>query len=170
MEAILAVDCGTTGLKVTLVGRDGSTLATCSHEYRNVTHTASGGVVEQHPDDWWFAMKECVKELLSQDAELESSICAISLSGQMQDVIFACQDGTALGPAILYSDSRAEDEAHAIEAQVENLKCQLLESSARLMPSSPLVGRMSQPFYPRSERTPSLTVGVLLKSEGHDAV
>lgn len=44
-------------------------------------------------------------------------ICAISLSGQMQDVIFALDDGKTLGPAILYCDSRAVHEAEAIETQ-----------------------------------------------------
>jgi len=39
MQSILAVDVGTTGLKATLVARDGQTLATCCHDYRNLTYT-----------------------------------------------------------------------------------------------------------------------------------
>ena len=63
---ILAVDCGTTGLKATLVARNGRTLASCCHEYRNKTVTGEGGVAEQQPEDWWFSTKQCVRELLSQ--------------------------------------------------------------------------------------------------------
>jgi hypothetical protein len=56
--SILAVDCGTTGLKATLVGQDGRTLATAMHEYRNKTSSSAGGVVEQLPDDWWCDRRE----------------------------------------------------------------------------------------------------------------
>ena len=56
--SILAVDCGTTGLKATLVGQDGRTLATAMHEYRNKTSSSAGGVVEQLPDDWWCDSRE----------------------------------------------------------------------------------------------------------------
>ena len=56
--SILAVDCGTTGLKATLVAQDGRTLATAMHEYRNKTSSRDGGVVEQLPDDWWCERRE----------------------------------------------------------------------------------------------------------------
>ena len=115
-NAILAVDCGTTGLKATLVSRDGRTLATSVSDYRNATASAPGGIVEQLPADWWHAMQQAVAELLLR-AEGDS-IAAISLSGQMQDLIFVRNDGTVLGPAILYSDSRATEEAAAIEAKI----------------------------------------------------
>ena len=44
-------------------------------------------------------------------------MAAIALSGQMQDVILVRHDGTVLGPCILYCDSRAKEEARAIESQ-----------------------------------------------------
>jgi len=46
-------------------------------------------VAEQQPADWWVATQECVQELLAQDGVDASGIAAISLSGQMQDVILA---------------------------------------------------------------------------------
>jgi sugar (pentulose or hexulose) kinase len=56
--SILAVDCGTTGLKATLVAKDGRTLATAMHDYRNKTRSSAGGFVEQLPDDWWCASRQ----------------------------------------------------------------------------------------------------------------
>ena len=81
---ILAVDCGTTNCKATLVARDGTTMASSSCAYRNATFTAPGGIAEQQPEDWWFALKACVQELLCSNRAHMSSIAAISLSGQMQ--------------------------------------------------------------------------------------
>jgi len=138
MPAILSVDCGTTGLKATVIARAGQTLATCTHEYRNKTVTAGGGIAEQDPEDWWFAMQMCVQELLLSPAVDVADLSAISLSGQMQDVIFVAAEGRTLGPAILYCDSRAVKEAEAVEAQfgkerisretgicVEKLRCRV---------------------------------------------
>ena len=112
---ILAIDCGTTGLKSTLVARNGRTLATVVHDYRNQTRNQPGGEAEQQPEDWWHAMCSCVNELLAKNDA--SKIAAVSLSGQMQDVILVRKDGDVLGPAILYSDSRAVEQASAIEAR-----------------------------------------------------
>ena len=82
--SILAVDCGTTNCKATLVARDGTTMASSSCAYRNTTFTAPGGIAEQQPEDWWFALKACIQELLYSNCAHMSSIAAISLSGQMQ--------------------------------------------------------------------------------------
>ena len=51
--SVLAVDCGTTGLKATLVAPDGRTLASAVRDYRNKTLSGPAGVVEQLPEDWW---------------------------------------------------------------------------------------------------------------------
>jgi len=51
--SVLAVDCGTTGLKATLVAPNGRTLASAVHEYRNKTRSGAAGVAEQLPEDWW---------------------------------------------------------------------------------------------------------------------
>lgn len=114
MDAILVIDIGTTGAKAALVNRDGARLASALATYP--THTAMGGVVEQHPQDWWDACCRALHQLWT-DASAGVRIAAVILSGQMQDAILLGDDDV-VGPALLYSDSRAQVEAAAIEQLV----------------------------------------------------
>lgn len=114
METILAIDIGTTGAKAALVSRDGAVRAAALATYP--THTAAGNVVEQNPQDWWEATCRAVQELWAQTGE-KGTIAAVILSGQMQDTILL-GDEDVVGPALLYSDSRAQAEAAAIEQYI----------------------------------------------------
>ena len=114
MDAILAIDVGTTGAKAALVGRDGAILVSAFASYP--THTAAGGVVEQNPQDWWAAVCAALGELWG-NAGKDVQVAAVILSGQMQDLI-PLGDDDALGPALLYADSRGQEEAAAIERLV----------------------------------------------------
>ncbi len=114
MDTILAIDIGTTGAKAALVRRDGALLASALATYP--THTAAGGVVEQNPQDWWDASCRALRQLWA-DAPAGVHVVAVILSGQMQDVILL-GDADAIGPALLYSDSRAQAEAAALEQLV----------------------------------------------------
>ncbi|GIK75074.1 MAG: xylulokinase [Chloroflexota bacterium] len=114
MDTILAIDIGTTGAKAALVGRDGVLLASALATYP--THTGAGGVVEQNPQDWWDASCRALRQLWA-DAPAGVHVAAVILSGQMQDAI-PLGDDDAIGPALLYADSRAQAEAAALEQLV----------------------------------------------------
>ncbi|HAJ37511.1 MAG TPA: hypothetical protein DCL15_17730 [Chloroflexi bacterium] len=114
MDTILAIDIGTTGAKAALVRRDGALLASALATYP--THTAAGGVVEQTPQDWWDASCRALRQLWAA-APAGVHVAAVILSGQMQDTILLGDDD-AVGPALLYSDSRAQAEAATIEHQI----------------------------------------------------
>ena len=121
METILSLDIGTTGAKAALVDRGGSLLATGYAAYP--THTASSGMVEQRPGDWWDAVRLAVNDLWQEGPSAgPESMAGVALSGQMQDLILLgpsqSSDECALGSAILYSDSRAEEEAAWLVEQV----------------------------------------------------
>jgi xylulokinase len=73
-------------------------------------------VVEQRPDDWAEAVEQVATRLLAKAGE-GVDVCAIALSGQMQDVVLVA-DGAALRPALLYSDVRASSEAQEIERKL----------------------------------------------------
>jgi xylulokinase len=114
MDTILAIDIGTTGAKAALVGRDGLPLASALASYP--TYTAAGNVVEQAPHDWWDATCRALHDI-RRGAPADVRVAAVILSGQMQDTILLGDDDV-VGPAILYSDSRAQVEAAAIEQLV----------------------------------------------------
>ena len=109
MNLILALDIGTTGTKAALVQRDGQLLATGYADYP--IYHREGNVVEQEPEDWWRATGMALGQLWqAAPPGAAQQVAAVSLSGQMQDLILLGADGV-LGRAILYSDCRAQDEA-----------------------------------------------------------
>jgi xylulokinase len=113
MQSIVAIDIGTAGAKAALVGRDGRLLASALAIYP--TQSAAGNRVEQHPQDWWAAAVRALRALWGQAPA--ASVAAVILSGQMQDTILLGAE-ESVGAAILYSDSRAQAEAAAIEQRV----------------------------------------------------
>jgi xylulokinase len=115
-ETIIALDIGTTGTKAALVDGAGRLLATGYADYP--TYTASGGVVEQEPADWWRATCAALAELWhAAAADAAQRVAAVALSGQMQDLILLGAEG-AIGRAILYSDTRAQVEAVGIAEEI----------------------------------------------------
>ncbi len=106
----LAFDIGTTGTKAALIGPDGRTLRSAYRSHH--TLSAEGGVVEQLAEHWWEAVLEAAQELNAAEAE------AIALTGQMQDLILVNAQGEPTHPVVLYSDTRARDEANEINARI----------------------------------------------------
>ncbi|MFN8439536.1 MAG: FGGY-family carbohydrate kinase [Caldilineaceae bacterium] len=130
MDTLLTLDIGTTGTKAALISRSGQILATGYADYP--TYSEAGNIVEQDPEDWWRATLSAIQQLqekmnsdLSRDNSLPVlgrvreglGLSAIILSGQMQDCILLGCDG-ALGRAILYSDSRAQEEAAWLQQKI----------------------------------------------------
>jgi xylulokinase len=109
MECIVSVDIGTTGTKAALVSREGQLLAST---YAGYELSSSSGVMEQNANDWWQAVCHSLQALWKEVPSAAPS--AIVFSGQMQDVILAdaCD---VISPVILYSDSRSQTEAAAVE-------------------------------------------------------
>lgn len=148
MEAMIAVDVGTSGAKATLVTRQGQIIASASAGYS--THV-DGARVEQNPADWWQAACASLHSLLLQADGVP--LAAIVLSGQMQDVILI---GPESGPAILYSDVRAQQEAQQVIEQIG--EDYLGQVTANLQDASSLLAKllwlkMHQPQrYQRAER------------------
>lgn len=97
---ILAVDVGTTSVKVGLVDDNGIGAV---DEQPLTLATPAPGRVEQDPDEWWTATRRAIARLSTDGVD------ALAVTGQMQDLI-AVGDGRVLRPAILYSDQRAIDE------------------------------------------------------------
>jgi len=75
------------------------------------------GRVEQRPDEWMGALRAIVEQW-RDDGVAAEDIRLVAFSGQMQDLIPVDGDGRPVGPAILYSDGRAEAEAEELVRRV----------------------------------------------------
>ncbi len=110
--AVLAIDLGTTEVKVGLVGLDGRLLglarAGCATSADPVT-----GRAEQDPDAWWGAIGLAVRELLrSAPAE----VVAIAVDGHGPSVAAVDSDGRPSRPAIIWQDTRSTREQAELSA------------------------------------------------------
>lgn len=131
MEAILALDIGTSGAKATLIDREGRSLAKAHAGYP--LHV-DGDQIEQNPLDWWRAAIDVMKEITAQP--VDAAIRAVALTGQMQSVILL-EGETVLGQAILYSDTRAKTEMAEIlelfgEDSLQKITGNLVDASSIL--------------------------------------
>lgn len=109
---ILTLDLGTSGAKAALVDVHGIVIATSSHNY--ATTSLPGGGSEQSPQDWIDSARECILDLLAHSA----NFAAVTLTGQMQDLICVDARGEAIGFAVLYSDTRATAEATQLQQEL----------------------------------------------------
>lgn len=104
MAAIAVLDIGSTSAKGMLVDENGSVLATMSADYP--THSPYPGWMEQDPDDWWAAACQLLRGLGAHTVPV-----AVGLTGSMQNLIMLDRNSVPVRPAILYSDTRADDQS-----------------------------------------------------------
>jgi len=102
-DRVLAIDLGTSGPKVALVGLDGTT-----HGWRSApvgtTFLPDGGA-EQDPHEMWNAVVAATRALLSGPSDGPPP-CAVAVTSQYMSAIPVAADGTPTGPCILWMDHR----------------------------------------------------------------
>ncbi len=101
---ILAVDLGTSSMKVALITISGKVLGWETEPIRLI-HTADGGV-EQSPDEWWSGFLSAAKRLIGKNQESASLIRAVCCSTQGEGTIPVDKEGKALSNCILWMDMR----------------------------------------------------------------
>jgi xylulokinase len=106
MKSVLAIDVGSSSLKIGLFSLDGLPLA---HAFRpTVTSEPRPGFKEQDPESWWHATCETLREIVQINRPNE--IAAIGASGHISSLTFVTSSGRVLRPAIGFQDLRALDE------------------------------------------------------------
>ncbi len=101
---ILAVDLGTSSMKVALIAASGKVLG-WETEPIHLMLTADGGA-EQSPHEWWGAFLSAAKRLIAKDQDAAGAIRAVCCSTQGEGTIPVDKDGRALGNCILWMDMR----------------------------------------------------------------
>ncbi|MFZ5826039.1 MAG: xylulokinase [Bacillota bacterium] len=114
MNAILAYDLGTTGLKTALYDPgDGRLLALAEREIPLSRPAPTWA--EQEPYHWWEAVVSTTHAVLAA-APAGYQVASIGLSSQRETVVPVDEAGEPLGPAVLWMDRRALAEARDLAA------------------------------------------------------
>jgi xylulokinase len=100
---ILAVDLGTGGPKTGAVTLDGELLAV-AHRTVDTTYTDDGGAV-QDPAAWWDGIREGIAEVLAQGVAGSDAV-GVGITGQWGSTVPVGANGEAIGPCLLWSDTR----------------------------------------------------------------
>jgi len=133
MEHLLSIDVGTTSIKVGLFTTDGKLKAMSTHEYSLLT--LSSNMVELPADVYWMALGEGIKDVLDKSEVHPESILALSLSSQAETLICVNKKGKVLRNAIVWLDTRAEEESTRI---AKNFAPELLYKTTGLPEMSPI--------------------------------
>jgi xylulokinase len=110
--ALLGIDLGTSAVKVLILDTEGNTLSVSKAGYEVIA--LQPGWAESDPDAWWHATVTAVQAALAQVPQVK--ITAIGLSGQMHGLVPTDKEGRPTHNALLWADTRAEQELKRYEA------------------------------------------------------
>jgi xylulokinase len=104
--ALLGIDLGTSSVKVIILDTQGRTISTSKAGY--TVMIPQPGWSESDPNAWWSATVSAVQTAREQAPQ--ARITAIGLSGQMHGVVLTDENGLPVRPAMLWADTRAQNE------------------------------------------------------------
>lgn len=113
---IIAHDLGTTGNKATLVDQSGRLVSSVTISYD--TDFGPGGKAEQSPHDWWVAVCTATRRLLDAVPGARDRVQGVTFSGQMMGAVLVDAHGEPVRPAIIWADTRAQQESAALVERV----------------------------------------------------
>ena len=102
---ILAIDLGTSGVKLAFVSATTGRLADRQVEPL-ILNLLPGGGAEQDPDEWWAAIVRGTRTMLGRGAVRAADVVAVGASVQWAGTVAVGEDGRHLRPAIIWMDSR----------------------------------------------------------------
>jgi xylulokinase len=115
---IIAYDLGTGGAKASLYDVEGACLASVFVAYE--TLYPDTGWHEQRPADWWSAIVEATRMLLSKNPSAAAQIECLAISGQSLAVIPLDEKGALLRESIpIWSDSRSSRQTESFFQTVD---------------------------------------------------
>jgi xylulokinase len=112
MSLILALDLGTSAIKILLMDPYGNILHLSSHPYPS--EMPQQGWIQQDPEIWFDIARKAVNNRLS-DVD-KKDIGVISLSGHMSGMVAVDSDGKSLYPCITMADGRSSRQCDEINA------------------------------------------------------
>lgn len=108
----LGIDLGTSGIKAVLIDSNQNVIGQSSASL--MVSRPHSGWSEQDPASWIEATKQAVAELRVHHSLAD--VTGIGLSGQMHGAVLLDDADSVLRPAILWNDTRSENEARQLDA------------------------------------------------------
>ncbi len=99
----LAVDLGTSGLKVGLVSLTG---AVAWHEHVPLSTEVDGDAATQDAELWWELVRDCRPSGLSSGTVPPAQVVAVCVTGQWACTVPVDDRGRPVGPCLLWMDTR----------------------------------------------------------------
>ncbi len=106
----IGIDLGTSGCRAIAIDDRGRPQGEASVALPAPRH--NGARCEQDPALWWQATRDCLTLLLTRIPA--SEVAAIAVDGTSATLLLTDADGRPLGPALMYNDSRATEQAARI--------------------------------------------------------
>ncbi|MCD4812775.1 glycerol kinase GlpK [bacterium] len=114
MQAILAIDQGTTGSRAILYNRFGKPIANAYQEFPQ--YFPHPGWVEHNPDEIWSSVRQTIQSVLSQKPQVD--IAAIGIANQRETtVLWDRKTGKPIGNAIVWQCRRTAARCQALSRQ-----------------------------------------------------
>ncbi len=107
----IGVDLGTSGCRATAIDQQRRTRASAACGLAEPLRDGAGS--EQDPALWWQALSTVLASLVPQLAG--APVRAIAIDGTSATVLLCDAGGAPLGPALLYDDARATEQAETID-------------------------------------------------------
>jgi len=109
----IGIDLGSSRVKLLALDETGESLGVTMASY--ATDSRHPGWAEQNPDRWWDALRLAMSEMLARPSLRGAKVDAIGMTGQMHGAVLLDEQATALRPAVMWSDGRADAETSEIE-------------------------------------------------------
>ncbi|MFO1131838.1 MAG: FGGY-family carbohydrate kinase [Hyphomicrobiales bacterium] len=179
-DLVIAVDVGTSSLKVGLIGPDLDVLHSADHPYP-ISYPGPG-CAEQDPLDWWLALRLALVKLSNICPELRARAAGVVIASQMCGVVAVDAEGNPLRPCLIWLDKRAAPIAREVMGGFPKLfgyGLFKLLSSIRLTNGAPSLNGMDPPakmlwlkrhepeVYGRAAKLLDVKDWLLLRATGH---
>lgn len=107
----MAVDIGTTGVKVCIFDKVGKRLAHAYREHPLICERA--GWAEQNPNEWWEAFRYCIKLILNNNRDVLANVTAISCTGQIATPVMLDSENNVICNSPIWMDRRAQEQCES---------------------------------------------------------
>lgn len=121
----VGIDLGTSGLRAEVINATGESVAGLRRSW-----SRTGRIDE--PESWWLAVIDLLREIVPR---IPDEPVTIAIDGTSATLLALDQDGTPLGPALMYNDARAAAEARTLRgiAPSESAAHGATSSAAKLL-------------------------------------
>lgn len=117
MSHVLAVDLGTSGLKVAVVDREARVAGSASAPLTTIF--LPGGGAEQDPAAWWREIGACSRRAIGEAGLSPGDVTAVAVTSQYMSIVAVDERGLPLANTIMWMDGRGSRHLRAMERDVD---------------------------------------------------